>query len=309
MRLARRRDERTTGLWKRVVDFAFTDVRFLAKGGIVDESLEALEGRLLRADFGVKATLQLVGEVEDLARRGKIGSESGLRGALREAIEGVLRDPAPTGLAESEDGGPSVYLFVGVNGVGKTTSIAKLAHALREEGKSVLIGAADTYRAGAVQQLEQWTSTVGAELVRGQEGGDPAAVAFDAVEAAVSRRIDTVLLDTAGRIHTNAGLMEELVKVKRVVARRRSGAPHEILMVIDATVGQNALSQVRAFHEALGLTGIVLTKLDSTATGGIVVALGAEFGVPVKLVGSGEGVVDMEEFDPDEFLDGVLPKK
>ena len=309
MRLARRRDERTAGLWKRVADFAFTDVRFLAKGGIVDESLEALEERLLRADFGVKATLQLVGEVEDLARRGKIGSESGLRGALREAIEGVLRDAAPTGLAESEDGGPSVYLFVGVNGVGKTTSIAKLAHAFREEGKSVLIGAADTYRAGAVQQLEQWASTVGAEFVRGQEGGDPAAVAFDSVEAAVSRRIDTVLLDTAGRLHTNAGLMEELAKVKRVVARQRSGTPHEILMVIDATVGQNAVSQVRSFHKVLGLTGIVLTKLDSTATGGIVVALRAEFGVPVKLVGSGEGVVDMEEFDPDEFLDGLLPKK
>ena len=310
MRLFRNKNDEWSSVWKRLVDLALTDVRFLAQGGIVDESLEALEERLLSADFGVKATLQLVGEVEQLARRGKIGSQSGLREALRETIGKIIQNDAPVDLAESEqEGTPTVYLFVGVNGVGKTTSIAKLAHAIREGGRSVLIGAADTFRAGAVQQLEHWASTVGADFVRGVDGGDPAAVAFDSVQAAISRSIDVVLLDTAGRLQTNAGLMEELRKVKRVVARQADGAPHEILMVIDATVGQNALSQVRTFHEVLGLTGIVLAKLDSTASGGIVVALRAEHGIPVKLVGLGEAVTDLESFDADTFLDGVFSKE
>lgn len=190
--------------------------------------------------------------------------------------------------------------------MGKTTSIAKVAHYLIRSGKSVLVAAADTYRAGAVKQLEEWAGRVGAEFVRGQEGGDPAAVAFDAVEAAVHRGIDVVIVDTAGRLHTNAGLMKELEKVERVIGRRVEGAPHETLIVLDATVGQNALSQVRAFSEVVGLTGIVLAKMDSTARGGIVVALAEEFSVPVRLVGLGESVEDLDRFDTEAFLDGVF---
>jgi fused signal recognition particle receptor len=195
---------------------------------------------------------------------------------------------------------------VGVNGVGKTTSIAKLAHALVQSGRSVLVAAADTYRAGAVRQLEVWAERVGADFVRGQEGGDPAAVAWDALEAGVARGVDVVIVDTAGRLHTNQGLMEELRKVDRVVRRRLEGAPHETLIVLDATVGQNAVAQVRAFGQVVSLTGIILSKMDSTARGGIVVALKQEFDLPVKLVGLGEGVEDVEPFDPEAFLEGIF---
>ena len=196
--------------------------------------------------------------------------------------------------------------MVGVNGVGKTTSIAKLAHYLVQQGKSVLVAAGDTYRAGAVKQLETWATRVGADFVRGKEGGDPAAVAFDAVEAGIARGADVVIVDTAGRLHTNRGLMEELRKVDRVIRRQLEGAPHETLIVLDATVGQNAVAQVRAFREAAELSGIILAKMDSTARGGIVVALRQEFGLPVKLVGLGEKVEDLDAFDPQEFLQGVF---
>ncbi len=303
MRLFKTKDERRSGLWRRVVDLALTDVRVVSEG--MDEaSLEALEERLLAADFGVKATLRLMDEVETLARRGKIRGEIQLRDALRERVAKILGDEANTTLAEGER--TTVYLIVGVNGVGKTTSIAKLAHLFIQEGRSVLIAAGDTYRAGAVKQLEHWADLVGAEFVRGLEGGDPAAVAFDAIEAAKARGIDVVLIDTAGRLHTNPGLMEEVRKVKRVVERQLDGAPHETLIVLDATVGQNAVSQVRSFHEALGLTGILLAKLDSSARGGIVVALLEEHEVPVKLVGLGESLEDLDHFDSEAFLDGVF---
>ncbi len=278
----------------------------MASEGLDEDSLEALEERLLAADFGVRATLRLIGEVETLARRGKLREKAQLRGALRDNITEILRERGDTTLAESATGGPTVYLIVGVNGVGKTTSIAKLANSLVRQGKSVLIGAGDTYRAGAVEQLEHWASRVGVDFVRGREGGDPAAVAFDAVEAGIARGVDVVLVDTAGRLHTNAALMEELRKVKRVIQRRLEGAPHETLIVLDATVGQNAVSQVGAFHEALGLTGILLAKLDSTARGGIVVALLEEHGVPVKLVGLGESLEDLDHFEPEAFLDGIF---
>ena len=305
MRLFKTRDERRTSLWKRVVDLALTDVRVVGTG--VDQaSLEALEERLLAADFGVKATLRLVDQVEELARRGKIRGSEELRRALREEVRSILGAGKGTTLRESSGEGPTVYLIVGVNGAGKTTSVAKLAHLLTQQGKSVLIAAADTCRAGAVHQLELWASRAGAEFVRGQEGGDPAAVAFDAVEAAVARGIDIVLVDTAGRLHTNTGLMDELRKVKRVVERRLGGAPHETLIVLDATVGQNAVSQVDSFHKAIGLSGILLAKMDSTARGGIVVALVQEHGVPVKLVGLGESMNDLDGFDVEAFLDGVF---
>lgn len=305
MRIFRQRDEKRTGLWKKVVDLALTDVRVLA-GGMDEESLEDLEERLLAADFGVPATLRLVDHVEARARRGKVRGAGELRGVLREEVARILGDGASAELAENPGSGPTVYLVVGVNGVGKTTSIAKLAHGLVQQGRSVLVAAGDTYRAGAVQQLEEWAGRVGADFVRGQEGGDPAAVAFDAVEAAIARGIDVVLVDTAGRLHTNRGLMEELRKVDRVIRRKLEGAPHETLIVLDATVGQNAVAQVRAFGEAVELTGILLAKMDSTARGGIVVALREEYGLPVKLVGLGERMEDLDGFDREAFLEGVF---
>ncbi len=303
-RLFKKRPERKKGIWRRVVDLALTDVRVVA-GGMDHDTLETLEERLLAADFGVPATMRLVERVEEAARRGKARGREGLSGVLREEILSIL---SVSGAAELEaaESGPTVYLVVGVNGVGKTTSIAKLAHHLVREGRSVLVAAADTYRAGAVEQLEAWAKRIGAEFLRGQAGGDPAAVAFDAIDAAEARGIDVVLIDTAGRIHTNRALMDELAKIDRVIRRRLEGAPHETLLVLDATVGQNAVRQLEIFRKAVSVTGIVLAKLDSTARGGIVVALQQEYGVPVKLVGVGERAEDLEVFDPRAFVDGVL---
>ncbi len=308
MRLFKKKDEKRKSLWRRVVDLALTDVRVISEG-MDDESLEELEERLLAADFGVTATLRLVDHVEDLARRGKIRGGGELRDALRDEVARILDDGASTELAENSGDGPTVYLIVGVNGVGKTTSIAKLAHHMIQKGRSVLVAAGDTYRAGAVSQLETWAGRVGAGFIRGQEGGDPAAVAFDAVEAGIKRGIDVVIVDTAGRLHTNRGLMDELRKVDRVIRRRLEGAPHETLIVLDATVGQNAVAQVKAFQEAAQLSGIILAKMDSTARGGIVVALQEEFSLPVKLVGLGERVEDLDAFDPEAFLDGVFARE
>lgn len=303
-RLFKKAPERNKGLWRRVVDLALTDVRVLA-GGMDQESLETLEERLLAADFGVPATLRLVDRVEDAARKGKVRGPGELRDALRDEIRAILA-PAREAELYAAASPPTVYLIVGVNGTGKTTSVAKLAHRLRREGRGVMVAAADTFRAGAVEQLGIWAERVGAEFIRGQQGGDPAAVAFDAIGAAESRGTDVLLIDTAGRLHTNRGLMEELKKIDRVVRRRLEGAPHETLLVLDATVGQNAVRQLQAFREALDVTGIVLAKLDSTARGGIVVSIQEEFGIPVKLVGVGEGLDDLETFDPDSFVEGVF---
>jgi fused signal recognition particle receptor len=303
-RLFKKKPERKKGLWKRVVDLALTDVRVVA-GGIDSASLEELEERLLAADFGVPATLRLTDSAEEALRRGRARGAADLATVLRSEIEGILADGTGAELSAAEEG-PTVYLMVGVNGVGKTTSVAKLAHYLVQEGNSVMVAAADTYRAGAVAQLEMWADRIGADFLRGQQGGDPAAVAYDALDAAVARGTDVVLVDTAGRLHTNRGLMEELSKIDRVVRRRIEGAPHETLMVLDATVGQNAVRQVEAFSKAVELSGIVLAKMDSSARGGIVVALREQFGLPVKLVGTGEGLDDLESFDVEAFIDAVL---
>jgi fused signal recognition particle receptor len=303
-RLFRTRTEKKSSLWNRVVKLALTDVR-VAVGGMDSDTLESLEERLLAADFGVPATLRLVDRVEDLARKGKVRGAEGLRGALKDALEEVLH-PATEAFLQAADQGPTVYLICGVNGVGKTTSIAKLAHRLRSEGRSVLVAAADTWRAGAVEQLKIWADRVGAGFVGGQRGGDPAAVAYDAIEAALVRGIDVLLVDTAGRLHTHRNLMEELQKVDRVIRKKLDGAPHESLLVLDATVGQNARAQVQAFSGALPLSGIILAKLDSSARGGIVVGLQEEFHLPVKLVGTGEGLEDLEVFDPESFVEGVF---
>jgi fused signal recognition particle receptor len=303
-RLFKKKPERKKGLWKRVVDLALTDVR-VAAGGIDAESLEELEERLLAADFGVPATMRLTDRAEEVLRRGKARGPEALAETLRDEVAAIFDGAADDELAAA-DAGPTVYLIVGVNGVGKTTSVAKLANYLIQDGKSVMVAAADTFRAGAVAQLEMWADRIGADFLRGQQGGDPAAVAFDALDAAEARGTDVVLIDTAGRLHTNRGLMEELAKIDRVVRRRIDGAPHETLIVLDATVGQNAVRQVDAFSKAVDLSGIVLAKMDSSARGGIVVALRQEYGVPVKLIGTGEGIDDLESFDVDAFVDGVF---
>ncbi|MFO8175043.1 MAG: signal recognition particle-docking protein FtsY [Longimicrobiales bacterium] len=303
-RLFKTSKEKKTSLWNRVVKLALTDVR-VAVGGMDHDTLESLEERLLAADFGVQATMRLVGRVEDLARKGKVRGSEGLRGALKEEMAEILR-PAKDAYLEASETGLTVYLICGVNGVGKTTSIAKLAKRLRDEGRSVMVAAADTFRAGAVEQLKVWAGRVGAEFVAGQKGGDPAAVAFDAIEAALSRDMDVLLVDTAGRLHTHRGLMEELQKVDRVIRKKLQDAPHETLIVLDATVGQNARSQVEIFSRTVPLSGIILAKLDSSARGGIVVSLQEEFNLPVKLVGTGEGLDDLEVFDPDTFVEGVF---
>ena len=264
------------------------------------DALEDLEERLITADFGVQASMRFVEAVEEAARGGK-----GPRRVLADSIRAVFESDGEGGLAVA-DTPPAVYLVVGVNGVGKTTTVGKIAHRLVAGGQSVIVAAADTYRAGAIEQLERWTERARAEFVRGKPGGDPAAVAWDALGAATSRGTDVVLVDTAGRLHTHGGLMKQLAKVERVIRQRHDGAPHETLLVLDATVGQNGLVQAREFSKFVTVTGIVLAKMDSTARGGIVVALREELGIPVRLVGVGEGLEDLEPFDPDDFVRGVL---
>lgn len=304
-RLFRTKQERKKSLWKRAVDLALTDVRVL--GGRIDhETLETLEEKLIGADFGVKTALRLVDAVETAVRRGKARDGEAIREALRDEVRAILTASGVDSELQAADAPPTVYLIAGVNGVGKTTTVAKLANLLHAEGQRVLLAAGDTYRAGAVDQLRMWSERIGVDFVAGQQGGDPAAVAFDAMEAGLARGSEVILIDTAGRLHTNRGLMDELAKVDRVVRRKLDGAPHETLMVLDATIGQNALQQVRAFGEVLQLTGVALTKMDSTARGGIVVALREEFGLPVKLVGTGESLEDLQPFDVESFLEGVF---
>lgn len=302
-----RRNGEKKSLWQRIKEVALTDVGVLLRGGLDQDALDRLEEVLLAADFGVPATLRLVDHVESLARRGIARTEQDLKDAVQREIATILTSGnARTELVFNQTDGPTVYLVVGVNGVGKTTTIGKLAHRLRRQGHRVLLAAGDTFRAGAIEQLRQWAGRVGAEFVGARPGGDPAAVAFDAIDAARSRGCDIVIVDTAGRLHTHGDLMAELAKVERVVAKRLPGAPHETLLVLDATVGQNAISQVRTFSGALKITGLVLAKLDSTAKGGVVVALKQEFDLPVKLVGTGEGPDELEPFDPEEFAAAVL---
>lgn len=262
--------------------------------------LDELEERLIMADFGVDASMRFVATVERAARRGDDPLER-----LAAEIRAVFDGDGTAGLAVA-GAAPTVYLFVGVNGTGKTTTIGKLAHRLVRDGRRVTVAAADTYRAAAAEQLARWADRAGADLVRGQPGGDPAAVAFDALDAARARGADVLLIDTAGRLHTHEGLMSELAKIDRVIRKRHDGAPHETLLVLDATVGQNGLLQAREFSRRIAVTGIVLAKLDSSARGGIVVALREELGIPVRLVGVGERPADLLPFDPAEFVQGVL---
>jgi fused signal recognition particle receptor len=261
-----------------------------------DESWERLEEALIRGDVGVPATAELVRRLE---ARGEL---SPFEDALADEVEALFGDPPTLAL----DGSPTVILVVGVNGTGKTTTIGKLASKLREHGHSVLVGAADTFRAAAEEQLEIWAERAGADFVGSPRGADPAAVAYDAVEAARARGHDVVIVDTAGRLHTQTNLMAELEKLRRVIAGRVDGAPHETLLVVDATTGQNALQQARLFGEAVGVTGVALTKLDGSARGGVAVAIAVELGLPVKLVGVGEGVDDLRPFDARDYARALV---
>ena len=289
------------GLWRRTLAQAVPRA-FRTIGA---DALEELEERLITADFGVRASMRFVEIVAKAAREDGVRDQEGLRRVLAGAIRGVFAGDGAGGLAVAA-APPAVYLVVGVNGVGKTTTVGKITHRLVAGGKSVIVAAADTYRAGATPQLARWAERAGAGFVSGQPGGDPAAVAYDAVSAAKARGTDAVLVDTAGRLHTHEGLMKQLAKVERVIRARHEGAPHETLLVLDATVGQNGLVQAREFSKFVTVTGIVLAKMDSTARGGIVVALREELGIPVRLVGVGEALADLEPFDPDDFVQGVL---
>jgi fused signal recognition particle receptor len=261
-----------------------------------DEAWERLEEALIRSDVGVPATAELVQRLE--AR----GNLDGLASALTQEVEELFGGP-PTLLLDAK---PSVVLVVGVNGTGKTTTIGKLAQKLREHDRSVLVGAADTFRAAAEEQLEIWAERAGADFVGSPRGADPAAVAFDAVEAARARGHDVVIIDTAGRLHTQANLMAELEKLHRVIAGRIEDAPHETLLVVDATTGQNGLQQARLFRDAVGVTGVALTKLDGSARGGVAIAIAVELGLPVKLVGVGEGVDDLRPFDAADYARALV---
>jgi len=299
-----------TSLWQKIKDVALTDVGVLVGGGIDEDAVARLERVLLEADFGVEATTDLVDGLERAARRGEVESAEELRRLLAERIVGILEDAAdgpPAELARPPEG-PAVVLALGVNGTGKTTTVAKLAHRFGPERGGAVVAAADTFRAGAQDQLRHWADRIGARFVGGQEGGDPAAVAYDAVEAARAEGAGLVLVDTAGRLHTRRDLMEELEKMDRVVGRLVEGAPHERLLVVDATSGQNVLRQAREFGRGLELTGLVLTKFDSTGKGGAAVAVARELGLPVRFLGTGEGREHLEPLEAERFAARVLDR-
>lgn len=299
-------DEPRRSLWARIKDLALTDVGVVARGGVDEGSLERLEAVLLEADFGVPTTSRLVADVERDAREGVLRTHDEFVAALRDSVEAALRsgqsDPALRLAARA----PTVVLVVGVNGAGKTTFIGKLSERLRRDGQRVLVVAADTFRAGAVDQLRVWAERTGAQFASGAAGRDPAAVAVDALEIAAAGRADVVLIDTAGRLHTSGALMEELRKVARVVAKRVPGAPHETLLVLDATIGQNAIVQGKMFAAAVPVTGLVVTKVDGTAKGGVVVAVHEALDVPVKYLCVGEAVGDLLPFDAADFSRELL---
>lgn len=279
--------------------------RILKGKGKIDEGLlEELEEVLIGADLGVSSTLKIMGQLRDQVARGELGHPDQIREALRSSLEGILRRAEGNLIVDSFD--PFVMMVIGINGVGKTTTIGKLAKKLRDRGKGVILAAGDTFRAAAADQLEIWSQRAQADLIKHQSGADPAAVVFDALQAAKARGAQVVIADTAGRLHTQTNLMEELKKIKRVMAREVPQAPHEVLLVLDANTGQNSISQTHLFHQALGVTGLVLTKLDGTAKGGVVFNIVEEFGLPIRYIGIGEGVNDLQEFDPEQFVAAIF---
>jgi fused signal recognition particle receptor len=300
-----------TGFFKRLKrglsktrEFLTTDIDelFSKRKKIDDALLEDLEALLITSDMGVETTMTLMDSISKEAKKVKDASQ--LKELLKENIIAIMRDmPPPTEIPAVK---PHVIMVVGVNGSGKTTTIGKLAARFESQGKKTLIAAADTFRAAAIEQLEVWAERAGSEFVRSKTKADPASIAFDAVGASMARDIDIALIDTAGRLHTNINLMEELKKIKRAVAKKMPGAPHEVLLVLDGSTGQNALSQAKQFHEALGVTGMVLTKLDGTARGGIVVSICNSLNIPLQYIGIGEKIDDLQKFSPERFADALF---
>jgi len=276
----------------------------LGDKSIDDDLLEELETRLLMADVGVDATTRIIGKLTERVSRSELGDPQALLQALREELQAIL-EPCERPL-DTTRGKPFVILVVGVNGVGKTTTIGKMAQRFQQQGQSVMLAAGDTFRAAAVEQLQVWGERNRVPVVAQHPGADPASVIFDALQAATAREVDVLIADTAGRLHTKINLMDELAKITRVMKKIDPEAPHEVMLVVDATTGQNALNQAVQFHQAVGLTGITLTKLDGTAKGGILFAIAERLGVPIRFVGVGETIEDLRPFDPDELIDALL---
>lgn len=303
-------------LWKKVAARIKKTRTILAEGldqvftagAKLDEALlEELEEVLLMSDVGLETATVVINRLRELARERNVAEASAARVLLQEVVAEILTHGAAAGQArEPAPGEPKVILMVGVNGAGKTTSIGKLAKRYKSEGREPLVVACDTYRAAAMEQLQIWAERAGAEIVRSQSGADPAAVAFDGVRAGAARGKGVIFIDTAGRLQTNTNLMNELTKIRRVIEKANPDAPHETLLVLDATVGQNALSQTRHFAEAAGVTGIILAKLDGSAKGGVILAVSEQVGIPVRYVGLGEGIDDLAEFEPAEFARALL---
>jgi fused signal recognition particle receptor len=280
-------------------------LRSVLTGRTLDtELIDEIEMRLIGADVGVKTTSEIIMELRGAVDRGELQRGEEAIDFLKNRLKSRWQDTSSELVTANSP--PTVVLVVGVNGVGKTTSIAKIAHSLQEEGRSVILAAGDTFRAGAVEQLATWAHRLGVDIVRGEEGADPAAVVFDALDASIARGVDVLLIDTAGRLHVEERLMRQLVKIRDVIERKIPGAPHEVLLVLDATSGQNALEQAKVFRDAVGVTGIFLAKLDGTARGGIALAIRDSLDVPVKLVGVGETPEDVQPFDPGMFIEAMF---
>jgi len=281
------------------------DALLFGRSQIDAELLEEIEEILIGADVGVKMTAEIMAALEARRRSGALKDAAAVKEVIRETIRARLQQ-VKEDLQVTATGGPHVIMVVGVNGVGKTTTIGKLAHRYLQAGRKVTLGAGDTFRAAAAEQLAIWGERAGVDVIRHAEGADPAAVAFDAARAAVARKQDILLFDTAGRLHTKVHLMEELKKIRRILAREIVGAPHETLLILDAATGQNALNQARLFRDAVDVDGVVLTKLDGTARGGIVIAISSELGLPVRYIGVGEGLEDLRPFVIDEFVEAIF---
>jgi fused signal recognition particle receptor len=292
-------DRLKAGLSKTRQGFVGKVESIFAGRAVNEETLEELEETLILSDIGANSASEIVEHLKENAKKGGVSEAGSVKDFLKKELVSMLGSPSPLVVFGER---PFVMLAVGVNGVGKTTTIGKLASRLRDQGYSVLLAAGDTFRAAAIEQLEIWSRRAGSQFVKHQSGSDPSAVVFDAIEAARARKIDVVIIDTAGRLHTKSPLMEELKKVKRVCGKAMQGAPHEVLLVVDATNGQNALRQAQLFDEAIGVTGVALTKLDGTAKGGIVFAIKKELNIPVKLIGVGEGIEDLQDFAPEDFV-------
>ena len=304
----RRREKKTEESLKRTKQGFFRRIVGVFNTPKIDEEFwETLEEVLISADVGVKTSTRISETLRERVKSERLGNPDDIRAALREEMAAILSKAAgDREFLSSVNGGPGVVLVVGVNGGGKTTSIGKMAHAYCAEGQSVVLAAADTFRAAAIEQLEVWGERSGAHVVAHQQGADPGAVAFDALSSARNRKADLVLVDTAGRLHTKYNLMQELQKIKRVVSRFDPTAPHEVVLVLDAVIGQNAVAQAREFIEAAGVTAIFLAKLDGSAKGGVVLSICDELGIPIRFIGTGEGANDMAPFDAEEFVSALL---